>query len=146
MHNFLYDKLCIEYIVYLCILFFEGKKQMLWSVKELVCQYKVFSSIKLIFFFYTEVCLSTDALVCKWNVFVCSSIMINYFPPQDASSNKFHQNVCAKYRADVTRVFGRETYRIPCLFEYIVFFSSRKVGCDSSPLLLYAVIHFIPIL
>lgn len=109
MHNFLYDKLCIEYIVYLCILFFEGKKQMLWSVKELVCQYKVFSSIKLIFFFYTEVCLSTDALVCKWNVFVCSSIMINYFPPQDASSNKFHQNVCAKYRADVTRVFGRET-------------------------------------
>lgn len=55
-------------------------------------------------------CLSTDALVCKWNVFVCSSIVINYFPPQDASSNKFHQKVCANlHRADVIRVFGRET-------------------------------------
>lgn len=79
-----------------------------YSVKELLCPYSIFE-YKVIFF-YTEVCLSTDALVCKWNVFVCSSIMINYFSPQDASSNKFHQKVCANlYRADVMRVFGRET-------------------------------------
>lgn len=27
MYNFYLDKLCIEYIVYLCIFFFEGKRK-----------------------------------------------------------------------------------------------------------------------